>query len=116
MCADFTAHDYAAHTHDAFVIAVTECGAPEMASRGTVGTICPTKLFVSNPAERQSARMGGSQRWRYRSIYLTRLAIDAVARDLGLEAVPYFTRNLFDDVDLIHRFDRLHRALEAGGD
>jgi AraC-like DNA-binding protein len=114
--ADFTSHDYPAHTHDAFVVAVTELGGAEVSSRNVDDTICPTKLFVSNPGEPQSARMGRSQRWRYRSFYLTGRAIDVIAQELGIETVPYFTRNMFEDADLISGFGRLHQALEARND
>lgn len=116
MHADFTSHDYAPHTHDAFVIAVTELGGAEISSRGLVEPVGPSVLFVSNPEERQSARMGNSQRWQYRSLYLARPAIDLLTRDLGIETVPYFTRNMFQDADLVRRFACLHRNLEAGQD
>jgi hypothetical protein len=49
-----------------------------------------------------------------RSIYLARPAIDSLTRNLGIETVPYFTRNMFTDVDLIRSFGQLHRALEVG--
>jgi AraC-like DNA-binding protein len=116
MRADFTSHDYPSHTHDAFVIAITDAGGSRFKSRGTVETMHPSMLFVSNPEEPQSAWMGDSTRWRYRSIYLTRPAIETIARGLGIETVPYFTRNTFDDADLIRDFGRLHRTLEAGCD
>ena len=116
MCADFTSHDYAAHTHDAFVIAVTEAGGAQVRSRGVVEPACPWQLFVSNPEEPQSSRMGQSRRWRYRSMYLTQPAIDVVARGLGIGAVPHFTRNFLADAELTDRFAALHRALEGGGD
>jgi AraC-like DNA-binding protein len=116
LCADFSRHDYGPHTHDAFVIAVTEAGGAEIRSRSIAQKVGPSTLFVSNPEERQSARMGDSERWRYRSFYLTRPAIDDVARRFGVHSVPYFTRNMFDDRDLIERFSQLHHALETNTD
>jgi AraC-like DNA-binding protein len=116
MSADFTSHDYAAHTHDAFVIAVTELGRAQIKSRGVVDTACSSKLFVSNPEEPQSSWMGASRRWRYRSMYVTPAAIDVVARGIGIAAVPYFTCNMLADVELVSRFASLHRELESGGD
>jgi AraC-like DNA-binding protein len=112
--ADFTSHDYPAHAHDAFVIAVTELGGARIRSRRIEEAVCPATLFVSNPAEPQSASMGDSPRWRYRSIYLARPAIEAIARDLGIALLPHFTRNMLGDPDLIDGFSRLHRALAAG--
>ena len=116
MRADFTSHEYAPHSHDAFVIAVTETGGATIKSRGVAEAAGPSTLFVSNPAEPQSAWMGASRRWRYRSIYLGEAAIAAIARDFGLPDVPYFTENLFGDADLIGGFRKLHCACEEAGD
>ena len=114
--ADFTTHAYPPHSHEAFVVAVTESGGSVIKSRGVVEEADRSELFVFNPAEPHAGWMGRSRRWRYRSLYLTRPAIEAVARSLGVDAVPYFTRNMFGDPDLIADFLALHRALEAGRD
>jgi AraC-like DNA-binding protein len=116
LCADFTAHDYPAHSHDAFVVAVTEDGGSVIKSRGTVEEALPSTLFVFNPAEPHAGWMGRSRLWRYRGLYLTHQAIDSVAAGLGIAAVPYFTRNRFTDPDLIAAFLALHKSLELGGD
>jgi AraC-like DNA-binding protein len=60
--------------------------------------------------------MGGSRRWRYRSMYLTQAAVAVVARGLGIEASPYFTTNMIADAGLVRDFLALHRALEEGSD
>jgi AraC-like DNA-binding protein len=114
--ADFTTHEYAPHAHEAFVVAVTEAGGAVIKSRGLVDQADASTLFVFNPAEPHAGWMGRSSRWRYRSLYLARAAIDEIARGLGIEAVPYFTRNDFVDRDLIEGFLALHRALESGRD
>src|SRR6185437_53470 len=101
---------------EAFVVAVTESGGSVIKSRGVVEEADRSELFVFNPAEPHCGWMGRSRRWRYRSLYLTKPAIEAVARGLGIDAVPYFTRNMFGDPDLIADFLALHRALEAGRD
>ncbi|SMG54849.1 AraC-type DNA-binding protein [Paraburkholderia susongensis] len=116
MCADFTTQQYAPHTHDGFVIAVTETGGAVIKSRGVVEEARASKLFVFNPVEAHSGWMGCSERWRYRSFYLTQSAIHAVARGLGIEDVPYFTSNMFGDADLVEGFLTLHRALQDGHD
>ncbi|MDM9560119.1 helix-turn-helix domain-containing protein [Bordetella petrii] len=116
MCADFTTQAYPPHTHDGFVIAVTEAGGSVIKSRGVVEEARSSTLFVFNPAEAHAGWMGHSERWRYRSFYLTQSAIDAVARGLGVAEVPYFTRNRFGDADLVDGFLALHRALEDGRD
>jgi AraC-like DNA-binding protein len=116
MHADFTCHDFAPHTHDAFVIAVTELGGARIKSRGVTDVARSSGLFVSNPEEPQSSWMGDSPRWRYRSMYLTQAAIGVVAEGLGIESVPYFTSNIIGDADLVKGFASLHQALEAGAD
>ena len=116
MRADFTTHDYAPHTHEEFVIAMTESGGAEIASGRIVERVCPSILFVSNPEERQSARMGASQRWLYRAFYMTVPAMKLIAHHSGRANVPYFTQSMFADPDLIGRFGRLHRVLEAEND
>jgi len=114
--ADFTTHDYAPHQHEAFVVAVTESGGAEFKSRGRSDEARESVLLVFNPAEPHSGRMGRSDRWRYRSIYLTQPAIEAVTADLGIAQPAYFTRNVLADADLIAAFSRLHRSLDDGYD
>ena len=104
MHADFTTHEFPLHTHDALVIAVTEQGGSVVKSRGELQDATPQTLFVFNPEEPHGGWMGRSTRWRYRSLYLTRKALDRVARELGIAEVPYFTRNTFADRDLIAAF------------
>src|SRR5258708_26896231 len=49
MSADFTSHDYATHTHDAFVIAISAPRGAKIKSRGTPEPVHPPRLFVSDP-------------------------------------------------------------------
>jgi AraC-like DNA-binding protein len=116
LCADFTAHDYAPHSHDALVIAVTEAGGAEFRSRGEVHEATTSQLLVFNPAEPHSGRMARSRRWRYRGLYLNEAALDILAQTLGIDSIPYFTTNIFFDHDLITSFLELHRSLQQRGD
>lgn len=116
MCADFTTHEYPQHTHDALVIAVTEQGGSVVRSRGELQDATPSTLFVFNPEEPHGGWMGRSERWQYRSLYLTQSALDRVSESLGIEAVPYFTRNTFADRDLIEAFHAMHVALQEKRD
>ncbi len=116
LCADFTTHEYPPHTHDALVVAVTEQGGSVVRSRGQVEQATPSTLFVFNPAEPHAGWMGWSERWQYRAMYLTRAALSEVATGLGIESVPYFTRNTFGDRDLIDAFLAMHVAIEEGRD
>jgi AraC-like DNA-binding protein len=114
--ADFTTHEYPPHAHEALVVAVTEQGGSIIKSRGQVEEAHAATLFVFNPAEPHAGWMGWSSRWRYRSLYLTQTALDQVATGLGIERVPYFTCNMFNDTDLIEGFLAMHRAIEQGCD
>ncbi len=116
LAADFTSHDYAPHSHDALVVAVTEAGGAQFKSRGATDEANASALLVFNPAEPHSGRMGWSRRWRYRGLYLSQPAIDAMGRFLGVETTPYFTANVFRDDALVASFLSLHRALDEGRD
>jgi AraC-like DNA-binding protein len=116
MQADFTTHEYPLHTHDALVIAVTEQGGSIVKSRGELQDCTPATLFVFNPEEPHGGWLGRSDHWRYRSLYLTRQAMDRLAAELDIAEVPYFTRNTFADPDLIAAFLAMHRALQEGCD
>jgi len=113
--ADLTTLEYAPHTHEAFVIAVTEIGGAEIRNHGRLARVHASTLFVSNPMEPQSARLAGSRRWCYRSFYIAQPAIDAIARGLGIEALPCFRRSIVNDPELIGGLLSLHWALEDGG-
>jgi AraC-like DNA-binding protein len=114
--ADFTAHDYAPHLHEAFVVAVTEVGGSEFKSRGRTDAAHEQALLVFNPAEPHSGRMGRSERWRYRSFYLSEPGIQQVLTSLGIDQSRYFTSNIFYDQDLVARFLELHRSLDVDPD
>jgi AraC-like DNA-binding protein len=114
--ADFTTHEYPPHMHEALVVAVTEQGGSVVRSRGQVEEATPGTLFVFNPTEPHAGSMGWSERWQYRSMYLTETALGQLAAGLGIEQVPYFTRNTFADRDLIEAFLAMHCAIEEGRD
>jgi AraC-like DNA-binding protein len=112
--ADFTTHSYAPHSHDGFVIAVTEVGGASFKSRGQVDEATAGTLLVFNPDEPHSGWMGQSTRWRYRSLYLDPQAIAFLSRCLGMSRPVYFTRNTFSDPALIAAFRHLHETLDDG--
>lgn len=114
--ADFTSHDYAPHRHDALVVAVTEAGGAEFRSRGSCDEARADRLLVFNPAEPHSGRMGRSDRWRYRALYLSEAALGDIVATLGLSALSYFTANRFADAALVRAFLALHRALDPPRD
>lgn len=116
LAADFTTHEYAPHSHEAFVIAVTEIGGSQYKSRGRTEEAKSSVLLAFNPDEPHSGTMGRSDRWRYRGLYVTTAALEAVKQSLGLQRTPYFVENAFHDRDLIESFLALHRALDQHSD
>ena len=52
--ADFTTHEYPPHSHEAFVVAITEIGGSIIKSRGVIEEATDSRLFVFNPAEPHS--------------------------------------------------------------
>ena len=111
--ADFSAHAYGPHAHDGFVIAATEAGGAEITCPSGAEEVSPSLLFVSNPDEPQSARMGASTRWRYRALYLTRTAVDALLGDASSPGSSHFPRAMIADAALTSRIARAHEMLES---
>lgn len=109
--ADFTTHEYAPHSHDGLVIAITQEGGAVIRSGRELVEARPNVIFISNPGETQSAWMGRSQRWRYRSFYVSEHALSHIARDAGLENQPGFACTSILDPELCEVFLSLHSAL-----
>lgn len=114
--ADFTTHEYAPHSHESFVVAMTEAGGSEFKSRGETLEARQRRLLVFNPVEPHSGRLARSARWRYRSLYLGAEALKEVQAALGIAFTPYFTTNVFDDPDLFDAFHALHCLIDSGSD
>ena len=114
--ADFTDHEYRPHTHSELVVAVTESGGAIIKSRGAEAEACPGTLFVLNPGEVQSARMGLSQRWVYRSFYFDQQTLEDIGHGLGLPKLPSFPSSTIGDRGLIAELRTLHQALERQGE
>jgi len=114
LVADLTTHEYATHSHDALLVAVTEAGGSEITASGVPDEAHRSSLLVVNPAEPHSSRMRRSRGWRYRSFYLMESGLAEVSSSLGLAEIPSFDSSIFHDVDVISGFLQLHRALEAG--
>jgi AraC-like DNA-binding protein len=114
--ADFTDHEYRPHVHSEMVVAVTDSGGATVTSRGVEEEARPDRLIVLNPGEVQSARMGHSRRWIYRSFYFGEDALEDIDCSLGLARRPYLPSGAIDDAKLVAEFRSLHSALERPGD
>lgn len=78
--AAFTDHDYRPHVHSEMVVAVTEAGGAIVSSGALEVEARPGTVLVLNADEVQSARMGYSRRWVYRSFYFGRNALEGIYR------------------------------------
>ncbi len=116
MHADFQTQEFAPHRHEELVIAITEVGGSVIQSRGVVDNADTSALLVFNPSEPHAGWMGASRHWRYRSLYLEQTALDDLARALGTDSIPYFTRNWIVDAELAAHLHALHRALDGEHD
>lgn len=114
--ADFTDHEYRPHVHSEMVVAVTESGGALITSDGVEAEARPDRLFVLNPGEVQSARMGSSRHWVYRGFYFGEDALEDIGRGLGLAKRPSFPSGALEDTRVIGEFRALHRALERRGE
>ncbi len=116
LAADFRTHEYATHTHDALLVAVTEAGGAEIKASGVPDEVQPAALLVVNADEPHSSRMLRSRRWRYRSLYLDLQALTLVGEAVGIRGLPSFDEKVLHEADLIQDFLQLHRALDGGKD
>ena len=112
LLADFTDHEYRPHVHSEMVVAVTESGGAIITGHGLEAEARPDRLFVLNPGEVQSARMGESRHWVYRSFYFGEDALEDIYRGLGLSGQPSFPSSAISDPGLIAECRSLHLALE----
>ena len=113
--ADFTDHEYRPHVHSELVVAVTDSGGAIVTSRGVDAEARPDRLIVLNPGEVQSARMGHSRRWFYRSFYFGEDALEYIRRGLGIATRLSLPSGAIDDKRLVAEFRSLHSALERPG-
>ncbi|MBO0683421.1 MAG: AraC family transcriptional regulator [Candidatus Dormibacteraeota bacterium] len=116
LSADFRTHEYATHTHDALLVAVTEEGGSAIKAGGVPAEVHSAALLVVNPDQPHSSRMLRSKRWRYRSLYLDLEGLSSLSEALGLRQMPSFDENVHLETDLVRDFLRLHRALDGPRD
>lgn len=113
MKLEFTNRGFAPHWHEALGVGITVGGGSQIKSRGRIESAEPGTLFVFNPGEPHSGEMGGSTHWRYRSLYLSRQGMQALAKMTGMESMPGFTNNRIADAQLACQFLKLHRVFET---
>ncbi len=115
LTADFTTHEFAMHTHDTFVFAMTEAGGATFRTRNRSDRTRAGALLAFNPEEPHDSRQDERGRWRYRGVYVGTALVREVGEALGLDRLPAIGPNQIDDRRLVAAFVRAHRACEADG-
>jgi AraC-like DNA-binding protein len=108
-------HAFPRHVHDRYVISAMVEGREALWHRG-VRTIAPAgSIILLNPGVWHENRGLDGQGFAYRTFYISRAHLEALARDLADDSP---VRSLFDtpvvtdDLPLAGQLIRLHRALE----
>jgi AraC-like DNA-binding protein len=102
------------HTHEEFMIAVTEGGTGFPRYRGGAHRVGPSDVLVLNPGEVHAGGPARGSLWRYRAFYppaglMHRAAHELTGRDRG---IPQFTEDVVHDPRVAAALRRAHVALE----
>lgn len=105
------------HSHEEYMIAVTERGAALPRFWGGAQPVGRSDIFVLNPGEVHGGGPATGASWQYRSFYVPADLMQRVAHDLtGVDwGAPHFPQQVFDDPPLMALLRRAHVALEGPG-
>jgi AraC-like DNA-binding protein len=110
--ARFTHHRYDLHTHPTYVIALIMQGC-ERLRIGTHQAVAPAgTVIIVHPEECHDGEAGIETGWAYRTLYPSVSLMSEVARELGREGPPVFSRQVIDDPDLAKAIATAHREAE----
>lgn len=106
---------FSPHTHEEFMIAVTEGGHGAPRFWGSVQRVGPRDVFILSPGEVHSGGPAEGANWRYRGMYVPADLMRRAAQELsGADrGIPHFPREVFDDAQAVTLLRRAHGALEA---
>lgn len=108
------------HTHEGFLIAVTEGGVGGPVFRGEQHPVGPGDLLVLNPEQPHSGGPLTDAPWRYRALYPSAGLVRQIAVDLSTatvagrrtQTVPVFAEGVVRDREGARRLRRFHLATE----
>ena len=102
------------HTHDEFMIAVTEGGAALPTYRGGAHLVGPSDVLVLNPGEVHGGGPARGSIWQYRAFYPCADLMQRAARELtgATRGMPQFTEEVVRDPHIAALLRRAHAALE----
>ncbi|MCV3208747.1 AraC family transcriptional regulator [Mesorhizobium sp. YC-39] len=108
--ARFTRHRYELHTHPTYVIALITAGC-ERIRIGRRNVVAPAgTIAIVNPEEWHDGEQGADEGWAYRTFYPTVPLMTALARELGRERAPVFSRAIIEDHHLAARLAAAHEG------
>ncbi|PDQ18731.1 hypothetical protein CN311_23100 [Mesorhizobium sanjuanii] len=108
--ARFTRHRYELHTHPTYVIALITAGC-ERIRIGRRNVIAPAgTVAIVNPEEWHDGEQGADEGWAYRTFYPTVPLMTALARELGRDRAPVFSRAIIEDHHLAARLAAAHEG------
>lgn len=110
--AHFIGQTFAPHTHDEFMIAVTDGGHGSPRFWGGVQQVGLDDLFVLNPGDVHSGGPAENASWRYRGFYPSAALMRRAAQELtGVDrGVPHFAEEVANEPSLAALLRRAHIA------
>jgi AraC-like DNA-binding protein len=114
LCASYVSFVFTPHTHESFLIALTEEGVGYPIFRRDQHPVRPGDVFVLNPEESHAGGPATDAPWGYRAIYPTaELLLRLSAEFAGRRArVPEFAGEVVRDRAVADRLRRFHLASE----
>ncbi|MER8638934.1 AraC family transcriptional regulator [Mesorhizobium sp. M0954] len=107
--ARFTRHRYDLHTHPTYVIALITSGC-ERIRIGRKSVLAPAgTIAVVNPEEWHDGERGADEGWAYRTFYPSVPLMSALARELGRDGAPVFSRATIEDSSLAAALTAAHQ-------
>lgn len=114
LSACYSEFAYSPHTHDEFLIAMTEDGAALPRYRGGPHLHGPGNVLVLNPGEVHGGGPARGAIWRYRAFYVPTILMRRIWRELtGTDrGFPAFDEDVVGDAPVAAMLRRAHVALE----
>jgi len=108
---------YSPHTHEEFLIALTEGGAALPCYRGSTHQHIPGKVLVLNPGEVHSGGPAQGAIWQYRAFYVPADILLRISQELtdGDSSLPQFSEDVVNDTHLAALLRQAHDAIEVPG-
>lgn len=112
--AHYVEFSFPRHTHDEFMIAVTEAGMGRPRYRGAEHCVGPGDVLVLNPGEVHGGGPDGDLFWQYRAFYPPPKLMQRVARELtGADrGIPQFSADIVKDPCVADKLRVTHSVFE----